>query len=116
MPDDVISRINALAQNYPMGITFTDRNEKEIKEYDDNNDYVPSEEEDIKEYGYYHPADGPASDSGDDYQSDDDGPDPHFGTAPNGNDKPKKSHETTEEEDPKDNTVVGIKKLKPKTT
>ena len=35
MPDDVISRIHALAQNVPMGITFTNRNENEIEEDDD---------------------------------------------------------------------------------
>ena len=41
MPDDMISRIHALSQNNPMVITFLNRNENEIKEDGDNDDYVP---------------------------------------------------------------------------
>ena len=68
-----------------MGITFTNRNDKEIKEYNDV--YVPSHEEDIEDNGSYHPANGSTSDSGDDYPSDDDGPAPHFGPTLNGDEK-----------------------------
>ena len=38
MPDYYISRIHAISQNYPMGITFTNRNEKTIEEDDDEDD------------------------------------------------------------------------------
>ena len=115
MPDDVISRIHALAKNDPMGITFTGRNEKEIKEYDDENDYLPSEEEYIKDDGSYHPGDVSTRDSGDDYPSDDDGPDSHFGPTSNGDGKFTGSHDTTEEKGPTDNKGAE-KKFQPKTT
>ena len=45
----MIIRIHALTQNDLIWITFTDRNEKKIEEDDDNDDYVPSNEEDIKD-------------------------------------------------------------------
>ena len=45
MPDGVIIHIRALYQNDPMGIKFTDRNENGIEEDDDDNDYVPFDEE-----------------------------------------------------------------------
>ena len=43
----------------------------EIEEDDDDYDYVPSDEEDIEEDGYYHPDDVSTRNSGDDYPSDD---------------------------------------------
>ena len=111
MPDDVISHIHDLARNDPTGITFTDRNENKIEEDDEDcdYDYVPYDEEDIEDDGYYHPDDGSTRNSGDDYLSDDDGPDPHFRSIPNVDDKSTGIHDTTEEEDPTDNTGVGIK-------
>ena len=93
----MISQIHALARNNPTGITFTDRNENEIKEDDDNDDYVPSDEEDIKDNGYYHPDYGLTRDSGDDYTSDDDGPEPHFGLTPNVEDESTGYHDRIEE-------------------
>ena len=98
MPDDVIIRIHSLARNDPMGITFTDRNENEIKENYDYNDYVPSDEEYIEYDGYYHPDNGSTRDSKDDYPSDYYVHDPHFGPVPNFNDKSTGYHDTTEEE------------------
>ena len=109
MPHDMIIRIHLLSQNDPIGITFTNRNENEIDEDDDSDDYLPSDEEDIKYYRYYHPDNGSTRDSGGDYPSDYYSPDPHFGPTPNGGDKSTESYDITEEEDPTDNTGVGIK-------
>ena len=109
MPDDVISRIHALARNQPKGITFTGRNEIETKEDDENDDYVPSNEEGIEDDGSYNPDDGSNSNIWGDYPSDDDGPGPNFGPTPNGDEKSTGSHDTTEEEDPTDKTGAGIK-------
>ena len=96
MQDDVISRIQALSRNEPIGATFTDRDENEIEEDNDDNDYVTSNEEDIKDNGSYHSDDISTINSGDDDTSDDDCPDPHFGPAPNVHEKYTGSHDTTE--------------------
>ena len=45
----------------------------------------------------------------DDYTNDDDGPDPKFASAPNGDDKSTGYHGTIEEEYPTDNTGVEVK-------
>ena len=78
-----------------MGITFINRYENEIKEDDYDDDYLPSDEEDIQDDGSYHPDYGSNSYSGDDYSSDDDGPEPRFGPAPNGDEKYTGYHDTT---------------------
>ena len=83
----------------------------EIEEDDDDYDYVPSDEEDIEEDGYYHPDDVSTRTSGDDYPSYDYGPDPHFRPAPNVDEKSTRFHDTTEEKDPTDNTGVIQKEL-----
>ena len=92
-----------------MGITFTNRNEKKIKENDDDNEYFPSKIEDIEDDGSDHPDNGSTSDSGDDYPSDDDGPDLQLTPAPNGNDKSTVSHDRIEEVYPTNNTGVEVK-------
>ena len=43
MPDYVIIHIHALAQNDPTGITSNNRNENEMEEDYDGDDYVPSD-------------------------------------------------------------------------
>ena len=111
MPDAVISRIHALARNQPKGITFTGRNEIETKEDDENDDYVPSNEEGIEDDGSYNPDDGSNSNIWGDYPSDDDGPNPHFGPTPNVDNKSTGSNDTIEEKYPTDKTWARIKKV-----
>ena len=89
---------------------------KKIKKDDDNDDYVPSDEEDIEDDGSYNPGDVSTRNSGDYYPSDDEGNEPLFRNALNGYDKFTGYHDTIEEEDPTDNTGAGIKNETQKNT
>ena len=86
-----------IKKNDPARITFTNINVNEIKKYDDNNDYVPSYEEDVEYDGSYNPDYGSTKDSGGDYPSDDDGPEPHFGLTPNVEDESTGYHDRIKE-------------------
>ena len=90
----MISQIHAFAQKDQMGIAFTNRNENEIKEYDDNENYVPYNKEDIEDNGSDHPYDGSTINNGDDYSSDDDGPEKNFPPATKDDGKSTESHHT----------------------
>ena len=90
----MISQIHAFAQKDQMGIAFTNRNENEIKEYDDNENYVPYNKEDIEDNGSDHPYDGSTINNGDDYSSDDDGPEQKFSPATKDDGKSTESHHT----------------------
>ena len=91
----MISQIHAFAQKDQMGIAFTNRNENEIKEYDDNENYVPYNKEDIEDNRSDHPYDGSTINNGDDYSSDDDGPEQKFPPATKDDGKSTESHHTT---------------------
>ena len=82
---------------------------KKIKKDYNYHDYAPPDKEDIEDDRSYHPGDVSTRNSGDDYPSDDEGNEPQFRHALNGYEKIIGYHDTIEEEDPIDNTGVGIK-------